>query len=48
MLADYCWSLERETPTEKYKRKKGDKVFLMLHLFVYIYRILYIGKIFKF
>jgi hypothetical protein len=25
LLADYCWALVRETPTEEYKRKKKTK-----------------------
>jgi hypothetical protein len=35
MLADYCWTLVLETPTEEYKRYKTTKRdSLMLHLFL--------------
>jgi len=47
MLADYCWTLVRETPTKECRRKKRQNAFMMLH-YLLLSRMLCIDTIFTF
>jgi hypothetical protein len=36
MLADYCWTLVRETPTEEYKRQRRQSVSSFTFIYFYV------------
>jgi hypothetical protein len=41
VLADYCWTLRRETPNRRIQETKDDKKSFLRYIYLFLARILY-------